>query len=364
MLAVMERLGRLGVWAVCAAALGLSSAARATQGPEFDVSGRSRLFVFAADQDKTATDRLKDVDAFANAAAYLDSKTIFDNGIELRTVVELDAYFSEAFGDADSLVRADRAYADVNTAFGRLRFGKREGENATLLGDPAPQAFLSTTEEIVGDAIKPRTAAATRDAATFKRYADQDFGVAYELPSIISGVKAGVSFHPRTGTDTRTVGRVRSAKNGLDVTARYDGRYSGGTYRLAAGYFHSDSRKTGGTGTQAWNAQIGLSYGGWEATGTYLRSNPETGPDEQAWAAGVLYGIGPFKVSADYRFSRRAPASAVQVAERIQHASLQANYRLKQGVNLGITLFHARQRDDVGRPWDATGVLTGLKLSF
>jgi hypothetical protein len=338
---------------------------KAAELPEVAFSARARAFLFAADQDQAAAEALKSVNAFANAALYADTKTIFDNGIELRTVVELNAYGSELLsGRARNLLRADRIYADVNTAFGRLRLGKREGANATILEDPAPQAFLSTGEDVVGDVLRPRTGLATRDAATFKRLADHAFAAGYETPALLPGVRMGLSYHPTTGTDRRSVGRTGSAKHGVDLSGRYDGRYPGGTYRVAAGYFRSDSRATGAVGTRAWNALARVTYGGWEASATYLSSDPLRGPEGDSWTAGVLYGIGAIKVSADYLVARRDPVAGARAAERVKRATLQGQYRVRQGVSVGLAGFHVRQRDSLGRAWDGAGALSGVKLAF
>ncbi|MDX2143728.1 MAG: porin [Rhodospirillaceae bacterium] len=339
--------------------------ATAVELPDVAFSGRARAFLFAADRDKTPTEPFKSVNAFANAALYADTKTIFDNGIELRTVVELNAYGSELLtGRARNLLRADRVYADINTAFGRLRVGQREGANATILEDPAPQAFLSPSEDVVGDILKARTNVTTRDAATFKRFADRAFALGYETPALLPGLRLGLSYHPSTGTDRRTIGRRQSAKHGIDVSGRYEGRYPGGTYRIAAGYFRSDSRTGGASGTQAWNTLVRVTYGGWEASATYLTSDPQRGPDDETWTGGVLYGIGPFKISADYLVGQRDLVAGARATEHVKRASLQGQYRVRQGVSVGLTGFHVRQRDSLGREWDGVGALTGVKFSF
>jgi hypothetical protein len=357
-------MGGVRVWATLTI-IALASAAQASEPPDLKISGRLRGFLFGADQDHAAAERLRSVNAFLNAALYADTKTIFDNGIELRTVAEANSYARDLFDkDARALIRAERLYADVNTALGRLRLGKREGVNTAVIDDPAPRAFLTVNEEIIGDALKPRTGIAGRDAATFKRLADQSFSASYETPALLPGAKLAVSFHPSTGTDRRTIGRARSAKNAWDLSGRYEGRYTGGTYRIAAGVFRSETRLTGAPGAKAWNASVAATYGGWQAALTHLSTHPRIGPDESAWTAGLLYGIGPIKVSADYTWARRDLSPGARSEERVESASLQANYRIRPDLSIGAAAFYGRQRDSSGRVWDGAGLLSGAKLSF
>ena len=228
----------------------LGLAAQASEPLAVEISGRARGFVFALDQEHTPAEHLKSANAFANAAAYFDSTTILDNGIQMRGVLELNTYASNLFSNGmRNQLGADRAYVDAVTAFGKFRVGKREGVNTSIIEDAVPEAFLTPTEEIIGDVLKARTGITTRDALTFKRFADHAFGATYETPAFLPGLKFGLSFHPSTGTDSRTINRSTSARNGVDVSGRYEGRYSAGTYRIAVGYFQSDSRAAFRNGT-------------------------------------------------------------------------------------------------------------------
>lgn len=347
---------------VIASVLALSAAAN--EPTEITTSGRARVFAFAVDQNATPPKPVKDVNGFSNAALYFDTKTIFDNGVDFRTTAELTADQTNLFTPGlRSRVRADRFYADAITAFGKFRVGKREGTNTSTIEDATLSAFLTPYEEIIGDALKPQTSVTTRDAVTFKRFADQAFGVTYETPAIIQGVKLGISYHPSTGTDDRTINRNISARDGLDVTARYEGRYSGGTYRIAGGVFRAQSRGALRNGVEAWNANVGLTYGGLETSLTYLSSQPSNNRDERTWSISALYGIGPFKISADYMNAVR-DGLAPTTPEKVSKTSLQGNYRYSRNVSFGIAGFYARQRDTAGKIWQGPGIISGVKVSF
>ena len=101
------------------------------------------------------------------------------------------------------------------------------------------------------------------DAFTFKRFTGNALGLSYQTPEVF-GFKVGVAYHPTPTTDLPSVptgapvvtplvipvpggaavgavGTIDNAllpHNAIDVTAGYEGDFTGGTYRFAGGYFH------------------------------------------------------------------------------------------------------------------------------
>jgi predicted porin len=249
--------------------------------------------------------------------------------------------------------------------------GEKAGVNATTIGDPVPQAFLSVDEEILADALRPRTAIVMRDAFTFKRFTRNALGVSYQSPEIM-GFRAGVAYHPSpTNAAVGTIDAATTAHDAVDVTADYNGDFTGGTYRIAAGYFRTASRVGGNDGGQAWNISAGATYGGFELAAAYINSQPTSGRDEDAWTIGALYGIGPFAISADYRSAKRRPVPRSLALlptrvfdEHVERATLQTSYKLGPGILVGLAGFFAAQRDALGDNWDGGGVLTGIRIDF
>jgi outer membrane protein OmpU len=321
------------------------------------VGGKLRQYFFIADQDNAPGQKLNTTGMFSDTEVYFDGKTILDNGIEVRAVIELEA---ESRNDRNT----DEVYVDFITGFGKFRVGEKEGINAAMLDDPAPQAFLTTEEEIIGDVLRPRTAITTRDAFTFKRYANDVLGVSYETPAILPGVKFGVSFHPNLTDQEGAFSKTTTAHNAVDVSGRYEGRFRGGKYSVSGGYFHSETRLGGADGNEAWNANVAVSYGGWDFGGTYLISNPADSRDERAWTAGAMYGIGPYKISAHHMSALREPIPNALRKEKLDRTTLQGAYRVGPGINIGVAGFYGKQRDAGGKEWDGVGMLSGAKLAF
>ncbi len=338
------------------AAAMIASSAHAADAITLALGGRIKQFFFVASQSQAAAEDLNSTGMFNDTRLSAEGRTILDNGITVRAFVRLKAVARETSN-------LDEAYVDVISGIGRLRLGEKAGVNATTIGDPVPQAFLTVDEEIIGDAMLPRTGITLRHAFTFERFTGNALGVSYQTPDVF-GLRLGVAYHP---TPTAAIGTVNggiSPHDALDVTAAYDGDFSGGTYRLAAGYFRLSSRTGGHDGAEAWNVSLGATYGGFELAGAYLSSQPASSLDEEAWTIGALYGVGPISVSADYRSARRRPLPLALVKDHIDRATLQTAYKLGPGISVGLAGFYADQKDAAGLAWDGGGVLGGIKIDF
>lgn len=340
----------------CAAVLWSAAPALAADAITLTLGGRIKEFFFAASQAQAPAENLNSAGMFNDTRISVEGKTVLDNGVSIRAFVRFNAV-------ARQTSDVDEAYVDIVSTFGRLRLGEKAGPNATTLGDPVPQAFLTVDEEIIGDALLPRTGIVLRDGFTFKRFTGNALGVSYQTPEVF-GFKLGLGYHPTLTNAVGTIDNALNANNAYDITAGYDGDFAGGTYRIAGGFFHVTSRTGGNDGVKAWNVSAGVTYGGWELGAAYLKSKPANGLDEDAWTVGALYGIGPFQVSADYRAAKRRAVPLGGVRERVDRTTLQTAYKLGPGIVVGLAGFYADQKDGAGRDWDGGGVLGGIKIGF
>ena len=325
------------------------------------LGGRIKEFFFVAGQTQAPAENLNSTGMFNDTRISVEGRTVLDNGITVRTFVRFNAVARDSRD-------IDEAYVDIISGFGRLRMGEKAGLNTTTIGDPVPQAFLSVDEEIIADAMKPRTSITLRDGFTFKRFTGNALGVSYQSPELL-GFRVGVSYHPTTTSAVGTIDGRITPRDALDVTADYNGDFGGGTYRLAGGYFRLASSALGNDGGQAWNVAAGATYGGLEMAAAYISSQPANGLDENAWTVGALYGIGPFLVSADYRSARRRPLPmnvlpAGVFKEHVERATLQTAYKLGPGITVGLAGFYADQSTSTGAGFDGGGVLSGIKIEF
>lgn len=338
-------------------ALSVVSPAIAAEPIKLSVGGKLRQYFYVVDQDNAPGQNYNKTGMLTDAEVYFDGKTILDNGIEVRAVIELE---TEARNDRN----ADEIYVDFISGFGKFRIGEKEGINAAMVGDPVPQAFLTTIEEVMRDVIRPRTGITSKDAFTFKRYANDLLGLTYETPAILPGVKFGMTYHPSLTDQEGTADKATVANNAIDVSGSYETRFTGGKVRLATGYFHSNSRTGGTDGVEAWTSTLAVSYGGWDVGGSYAITNPDSSRDERSWTVGAMYSIGPYKVSADYMSSSREPIANAIRKEKLEKVQVQGAYRIGPGINLGLVGFYGDQTDAAGVNWDGVGMMGGAKLAF
>jgi len=334
---------------------------RAADAITLTLGGRIKEFFFVASQAQAPAENLNSTGMFNDTRISVEGRTVLDNGITVRSFVRFNAV-------ARDTRDIDEAYIDIISSFGRLRMGEKAGLNTTTIGDPVPQAFLSVDEEIIADAMKPRTGITLRDGFTFKRFTGNALAVSYQSPEVY-GFKVGVAYHPTNTSAVGTIDGRITPHDAIDVTAGYNGDFQGGTYRIAGGYFRMASSAFGNDGGQAWNISAGATYGGLEVAAAYISSQPANGLDEHAWTVGALYGIGPFLVSADYRSARRRPLPFASLPagvfkEHVERATLQTAYRLGRGITVGLAGFYADQTTSTGAGFDGGGVLSGIKIEF
>ena len=341
---------------VAAAAMMLPAAAHAADPITVTVGGWVRQYFYVADQTERAGEDINATGMFTDARLAFDGRTVLDNGITVRAYLRFNAKPRETSN-------LDEGFVEIIHSLGRVRVGERAGVNYSILGDPVPQAFLSPYEEVMGDALLARNGITLRDAFTFKRFTGNALGISYQSPEI-AGIQVGVTYHPTPRSWEGPVNRALMPSNAVDVTAKYEGDYGYGTYRVTSGYFHSDSRIGGNDGVEAWNVAAGVTYGGWELAAAYIDAMPDSGLDEQGWTVGLFYAIGPVQLSADYREAKRRAIAGFDAFEFTDRITLQSAYKLGPGISVGVAAFYGDQTDATGLQWDGGGLLSGLKVDF
>lgn len=322
------------------------------------VGAMVREFLIVTDQDQSATENLNAVGMHNYVRLFAKGKAKLENGLEITTYIRF-----EAIGRKTEDV--DEAYIDLSSAYGTLRVGEKEGWNAQFIGDPAPSAFLTPEERVVGDAFKPRNGTAYADTFSFKRYAGDPLGVQYRSPEL-HGFQFGLAYHPRTDLAAGPSDRNQANTNAIDASGQYVFKFDGGSVKLAGGYIHVDGKTVPGAeaGQEAWNAGVTVKVDAFTLGGAMLVSTPENGLWERDYTAGAMWTQGPWKLSADYAFLKRRPARTALLRETTGTWRGQLSYKLGPGLEAGLAGFHARQKDAAGQSWDGVGGLVGLKIDL
>lgn len=334
---------------------------------KLSAGGKLRHFFFVSDQDEIGTERLNAAGMSTDAEVYFKGETTLDSGLRVTGVMELEA---ESRNDRN----ADEAYIDFRDTWGRIRIGEKEGWNASFIGDPVPEAFLTTDERIIGEmAIRSRNGVTITDAYTFKRFASDSLGLMYQTPEI-NGFQAGVAYHPTVGDTEGTFDAATGRNNALDISAGWKGTLGNGVrVRVGGGYFNIDSRKTApfNDGIEAFNMNANIVVGAITVGGTYMDVNPANSLDEENYGMGVMWKGYPWSISADYNIGVRDATVNPVGREKSEIIKLQAGYKLGPGLDIGLTGFYTQQRTGRATPaaaaqieYDSTGAIAGAKLEF
>ncbi|MDX2224711.1 MAG: porin [Rhodospirillaceae bacterium] len=344
------------------AAAGFSeNAALAQEQPiKLGLGGKLRHFFFVADQDELPAERLNATGMSTDAEVFFKGETTLDSGLRVSATIELE---TESRNDRN----ADEAYIDFRGDFGRVRIGEKESFNSSFIGDPYPEAFLTTDERIVGEmAVRSRNGIGMTDTFTFKRFVSDVLGVNYQTPDM-NGFQAAVGYHPSTDDREGTLDAATRQNNAIDVSGRWQADLDRNTrLRIGGGYLHIDSRKTlaGNDGLAAFNVNVSATRGDWAVGGTYMDVNPANDLDEEDYGIGVLRKGYPWTLSADFTYALRDATPNAALRERTRQVKLQSGYKLGPGIDLGLAGFFVDQRTSAGARFDAVGAVGGAKLEF
>jgi len=339
----------------------LSTPVQAQEQPiKLSLGGKLRHFFFVSDQDQLPTERLNATGMSTDAEVYFRGTTTLDSGLQVTAVMEMEA---ESRNDRNG----DEVYIDFRDTWGRLRIGEKESFNASFIGEPAPEAFLTTDERVIGEmAIPRRNGITVNDMFTFKRFSNDVLGVQYQTPEM-NGFTGAVAYFPSTTDVEGTIDRATQRNNAVDVSGQWRKELNDSTrLKFGGGYIHIDSRATptGNDGLESWNANVSTTFGRITAGGTFIAVNPDNGADERAWTVGALTRGYPWTFSADYTSALREATPGAAIKEKTEIIKLQAAYKVGPGIDVGVTGFYTDQRTSTGTKFDGTGAVVGAKLDF
>ena len=323
---------------------------------KLSVGGKMEQYFFLMDADELPGENLNPTGALSDVEIYFTGKTVLDNGVEISVRIDLEG--ERKAGGVD----ADEQWIDIKTAFGKLRLGENEGFNHSYMYETPFVAYED--DEIVGRVVPRRIALNAKEALTFERFTGTTFQVGYETPKV-AGFTVGANYFPTTvqGQD-RFSDKSAADHAAWEVTGAWEGRLSGGTVGLAAGYFTSSARTGGNDGEKAWNVSGQVEMGGLTVGGTYLRSTPQDNRDSNAFSLAATYEIGPVGLATSY-FRVRADATPnALVQDKLDQVKAEASYILVRGIKLGLTGFWAGQEPAGGPEFDDIGLISSAILRF
>lgn len=306
---------------VAAGVLTVSGAAHA-QKPSLSVGGSTEQ-IFGVGQNDDAFDAASGnrvgFDQHSETEVHFNGSVTLDNGIKIRTRVELEGNSNVAAGSSNGANGAaaagnmddiDENWMRISGSFGEVRLGSMDAAAQAMttgyLGTWATgvgQNFAFDT----GDWITNPGTVATSTVGRVDRSSDGEH-ISYFTPRF-AGFQAGLSFIPSTREDVNNQRELSAGadNDGWSMGLNYVGKFSGVGVGVAVGYATANESTAGLDDPETWGIGGRVDFSGFrvalswvdaedQGTATNTASN-----GQETFEAGVRYTFGPNAVSAQYQ---------------------------------------------------------------
>lgn len=358
---------------VAAGMLAATGAALAASKPVLKLGGYFGVSVGAVDQDDTSPARVA-VDVIQDSEVHFKGSVTLDNGIKIRTRVELEA---QSGGDSNDQI--DEAYMAISGGFGSLRIGSEDSAPHLMVTPYSGHWAANVGSNMAFDTQDWIDNPSGHSGATINRL---DIGgrdaekITYFTPRI-EGLQVGVSFIPGLGGAHEGINNQVERRTGLfegfAIGTNFNRKIGGATIGLAAGYITANKQGQV-TDPEGVAAGIRLKFGGatvsygyhreWNMTADSDTGNKVGNTDHMF---GVRYQAGKNGVSFGYSHVETEGTRANTALDEIDHVKLSYEYTLGPGVEYRLDFFWADwQGEDTATSDDNEGVAisTGIRLSF
>ncbi len=286
-----------------------------------------------------------------------------DNGLEYGARMRLRA------NNADRTTDADRSLIFVGGSFGRFELGTRNSYNDDMLATlirPIDFHFLGIYDAAVSWATSGNPSAGNtklgavsfgyQPAATSTTQAaaiiDVSTKIVYITPRF-SGIQAGVSYTPHSGSSATDVNRLRGPSGAgastlqdvWEANVNYSGEFSGVALRVGAGYLGGTYESTGAVDYEKLGGvqvagQIG--YAGFVLGGGYVwygksgQAKTASFKDNyEAFNLGLQYATGPFVAGIGYTYGKDPGDVRVPGKREQDYYTAGLSYTVAPGLRVG-----------------------------
>ena len=371
----------LGTTAIVAAGMIASApSAIAAEKLKLKVGGYMEQWFGYVNQDDAAAQDFSGFDVKSDSEIQFHGSTTLDNGISVGVNVQLEA--NSNAGD-----QIDESYLIVKGGFGEINLGSENSAMYKMHYAPADFGIGINTGDQTGW-VSPTSNAAGASISE-GGYFRAPFGSTYIEPlrtndsekityytPRIEGFQLGLSYAPDTAQDDIAQPNRDTRNTDLVMAGLNFNRTFGSTsFRASLGY-GTVLDGIAGTNTEAsaFNAGVGLGFGGFGLGISYSSYDDSGANDGSGLNAGISYASGPWGVSLGYFHGEKdgATTAAVLTGDGEQDSfQLSAKYALGPGVTAAGSIAHAKFKSDdtllVGTDSaevEATYVVVGLQVSF
>jgi len=346
--------------ALVAAGVLVSGAVQAK--PTLTLGGWFEGIVGYVDDDDPKGDHVA-VDVQQDSEIHFNGNVTLDNGIKIRTRVELEGQSSNSSDEIDE------AYIDVSGSFGAIRIGSEDSVAHLMTSRHQGSWGTQVGQNLQLDTGDWIEAPSGHRASTSVRLSLGDADgekVTYFTPRI-GGFQAGASYMP-SFTEGNNGGpeSTATANEGFSLGANYSGKFGGASIGVAAGY--SEMSKGSGPSVsnirpEGWGVSGSVGFGGFKIAAGYTDQDQASGSSLSAVDVGASYKAGMNRFSVAWVSSEEDARSAGDETDAIM-----ASYRrdLAPGVQYRLNLIYADYSDGSGEGNDNEGMAltTSVRLAF
>ena len=371
----------LGTTAIVAAGLIASaSSAIAAEKLKLQVGGYMEQWFGYVNQDDAPGQDFSGLDVKSDSEIQFHGSTTLDNGISVGVNVQLEA-------NSNSGDQIDESYLIVKGGFGEINLGSENSAMYKMHYAPADFGIGLNTGDQTGW-VSPTTNAAG-NSITEGGYFRAPYGSTYVEPvrandsekltyytPRVEGFQFGLSYAPETGQDNIASPNRDTANTDLVMAgANFKRTFGSASVRASLGY-GTVLDGVAGTNTEpsAFNAGIGLGFGGFGAGISYSSYDDSGTNDGSGLNAGINYSTGPWGVSLGYFHGERdgERTAGVLTGDAEQDTfMLSAKYAIGPGVTAKGSIAHSKfKSEDTGLAGtesaeiEATYFVVGMAVSF
>ncbi len=368
------------------ATTGVAAEEMAAEPISLTIGGNSHWGIAVVDNELDTADANGETDDLAisnDVELRFAGSTVLDSGVEVGIRIEIEGEQSSDQGD--------ETYMYIEGSFGTIRVGNDDPASYSM-ATAAPYATyfygINTPYWVGSFSGGLNTAGSVSNwHSTFPDGAasNDDASVMYFSP-VINGFQFGLSYAPEATKEARSATASRSDGGDLyGVGARYDGAFGDAGVTVSVGYASKDvpavaaadavpaepgdpgkkavTAKPGRTVTD-WAAGVVVTMSGVSVGGSYRVTDSDVmGADDLVqYDFGIMYGEGPWVVSANYGEKTQDDDGTGTTTDN-GYARLMANYNLGPGINLAGVV--GEDSFDVGtQKGDTTFAGIAMGISF
>lgn len=337
---------------VAAGVLTVSGAALA-QKPTLSLGGSTEQ-IFGVGQNDDAFDAASGqrigFDQHSDTEVHFNGSVTLDNGIKIRTRVELEGNSNVAAGSSNGANGAaaagnmddiDENWMRISGSFGEVRLGS---------GDAAAQAmttgYLGTWAAGVGQNFAFDTAdwvsnpgtVSVSNAARVDASSDAEH-VSYFTPRF-AGFQAGISYIPSAREDVNNQRELTAGadNDGWSLGLNFDRKFGGVGVGIAAGYATANESTANLDDPEIWGLAGRVDFAGFRVALSWVESEDQgtaantAANGQETFEAGLRYTFGPNAVSAQYQHAEANSRAAARNGDEAETFWLAYRRTLGPGV--------------------------------